>query len=154
METPPERNRDPQPERPWRQGLLRIYIDGASRGNPGPSGIGVVMESEDGGLIREDYLYIGKATNNVAEYRALLFALEKARELGYNRVQIYTDSELLVKQLNGQYRVKSPRIRTLFKRVLELGQTINGLWIQHMERERNKRADFLANRAIDEALKG
>ena len=112
------------------------------------------MESEDGGLIREDYLYIGKATNNVAEYRALLFALEKARELGYNRVQIYTDSELLVKQLNGQYRVKSPRIRTLFKRVLELGQTINGLWIQHMERERNERADFLANRAIDEALKG
>lgn len=163
MEAPPERNRDLQAERPacawhadrpWSEALLRIYIDGASRGNPGPAGIGVVMESEDGSLIWEDYCYIGKATNNVAEYRALLFALEKVIELGYARVQIYTDSELLVKQLNGEYRVKSPRIRTLFKRVLELRQTIDGLRIQHMDRKRNRRADFLANRAIDEALKG
>ncbi|MBI5167719.1 MAG: ribonuclease HI family protein [candidate division NC10 bacterium] len=135
------------------QDTLHVYIDGASRGNPGPAGVGVVLESEGGDFVGEDYRFIGKATNNTAEYRALLIALEKVRDLGYAKVRIYTDSQLLVRHLNGDYRVRSPSLRNLYQRVIHLRRSFDSFSIQHLERGYNKRADLLANRAINEALR-
>lgn len=125
------------------------WIDGGSRGNPGPAGCGVVLELSDGR--REAHtLYLGNATNNVAEYAALLALLERAGALGVTSLQARSDSELLVKQLNGQYRVKAPHLQPLWLRAAELRRGFARFTLSHVRREANAEADRLANSAMDE----
>ncbi len=131
---------------------LILYVDGAARGNPGPAGIGVVMRDEAGSFREEYQAYIGEATNNAAEYQALLFGLRKAREVGHAAVKIFSDSELLVRQIQGRYRVKDPRLQRFYDQVRDILQSFEAVEIAHVGREMNARADLLANRAIDAAL--
>jgi ribonuclease HI len=137
------------------QGLhLVMSIDGAARGNPGPAGIGVMIQAEHGPLKGEFRKYIGEATNNVAEYKALLLALEEASRLKPAAVKIRSDSELLVRQIEGRYRVKNPRLAVLHAQARDLIRTIPSVHFEHVGRDQNRQADALANRAIDEALGG
>ncbi len=131
---------------------LILHIDGAARGNPGPAGIGVVLWDEAGTIREEHQAYIGKATNNMAEYEALLFGLWKARELGYTAVKVFSDSELLVRQVRGEYRVKHPRLRKVYDQVDQLVRSFDAFEIDHVRRGMNTRADLLANRAIEAFL--
>jgi ribonuclease HI len=135
------------------QGLL-IYIDGASRGNPGPAGAGVVIFGPEGETLAEEYVYIGEATNNVAEYRAFLLALQKAREMRATRVQVFTDSELLYRQMKGLYRVRDSKLAALFQEAISLSKEFQQLRLQHVLRSENKRADLLANLAVDAGIRG
>jgi ribonuclease HI len=128
-----------------------IYTDGASSGNPGPSGIGVVIEF--GHEHFEHSAYIGNTTNNVAEYSALIRGLEEARELGAPEVEAYMDSELVAKQLSGQYKVKNPGLIPLHRKVMMLVATFKRVTFSHVRREENKRADKLAKRAVEQAPK-
>jgi ribonuclease HI len=130
------------------QGLV-IYIDGASRGNPGPAGIGVVILGPQGKTLAEESVYIGEATNNVAEYRALLLALQEARRMRARRVRVLTDSELLYRQMEGRYRVRDPKLVALFNEAACLSEGIQDLTLQHIVRSQNQRADRLANQAVD-----
>lgn len=130
---------------------MRIHIDGASRGNPGPAGIGVMMIGGGGEVVERLHRGIGEATNNVAEYRALLLALERALEAGATDVTVCSDSELLVRQLQGRYRVKHPALQPLFAKARELISAFRHFEIRHVPRELNAEADALANRGIDEA---
>jgi len=123
--------------------------DGASRGNPGPAGIGVVLEVAGEDRPIERFEYIGEATNNVAEYRALLLALAEAADLSPSSLTILSDSELLVRQLNGAYRVKSDLLKPLYHEACRRLRDFPGARILHVEREENQAADRLANRAID-----
>ncbi len=141
------------PDSAARQGLhLVMSIDGAARGNPGPAGIGVLIQAEKGPLKREFWKYIGEATNNVAEYEALLLALREAGRLKPAAVRVRSDSELLVRQIEGRYRVKNPRLAVLHSHARDLIRTIPTFHIEHVGRDENRQADTLANRAIDEAL--
>lgn len=131
---------------------LIIYSDGASRGNPGPAGIGAVILDENERVVAEISAGVGVATNNEAEYLALAKALETAREIGARRVRVYVDSELVAKQLSGQYAVKSDRLRPLVARVQRLRQGFDSFRVKHVRRDMNARADGLANMGIDAAL--
>ena len=133
---------------------LRVRTDGASRGNPGQAGIGVVIErAADGAVVDEIAQYLGQATNNVAEYRALIVGLTRALDLGATAVEVVSDSELLVRQVEGRYQVKHPGLIPLFEEVRRLRRRFSGgLRISHTLRGGNKRADELANEAIDRAL--
>lgn len=131
-----------------------LYVDGAARGNPGEAGIGVVIK-EGGKVLLEVGAYIGSATNNVAEYMALIRGLEEALLLGKVDVRVTSDSELMVKQINGEYRVKNEGLKPLYLHAKELIAKFKGFEIVHALREENKHADELANRGIDErATKG
>lgn len=134
-----------------------IYADGGARGNPGPAaGAAVLFEkTEDGkrGMqIAEAYQYFPHATNNVAEYTGIIVGLEKAHELGYNAVEYYLDSELAVKQLNGQYRVKNAELAKLFLKIHNLKTHFRTISFTHVRREYNKEADALVNRVIDQEM--
>jgi ribonuclease HI len=141
----------PQPRAP--RGRIRIHIDGAARGNPGPAGLGVLIIGPDGQVVERNHRYIGEATNNVAEYRALLLALERAEALGCTDLEVYADSELLVRQLQGVYQVKHPSLRTLYTAARERIERFRRFEIRHVFREENGDADALANHAIDEAMR-
>ena len=130
------------------------YIDGGARGNPGPAGYGVRVENERGDLIEELCGFLGSATNNIAEYNGLLAALRYANEHGHRIVRIKSDSELLVKQMIGQYRVKNPGLQVLFQQAQSLARTLERVAYEHVRREQNKDADRLANQAMDEGTKG
>ena len=130
--------------------LVQIYTDGAARGNPGPAGIGVVIKSENK-VILEVADYIGKATNNVAEYMALIRGLEEAIDLGHKSVDAFADSELMVKQLNGEYRVKNEGLLPLYLHLKSLIRKFNHFTITHTPRESNIHADRLSNKGIDDA---
>jgi len=132
---------------------LVIYFDGASRGNPGEAGAGAVLYDGSGRCLGEISRYLGKMTNNMAEYRSLIVALEQAHSRGARRLRAYTDSELLTRQMEGIYRVKSTGLRPLFAEAQALARRFDEFAIHHISREENKRADALANRAIDEASK-
>ncbi len=128
-----------------------LRIDGASRGNPGPAGCGVVLENAGGG--REEHTrYLGRATNNAAEYQALLLGLERAATLGYRKVEVRSDSELLVRQMTGAYRVKHPGLLTLHRAARRLLEAFEQVRFTHVDREANAEADRLANLAIDQGL--
>lgn len=129
---------------------LRIHIDGASRGNPGEAGFGVHVTAPDGTCQAGLYGYLGHATNNVAEYQALLHALRWALAHGERRVRIFSDSELMVRQLEGTYRVKHPGLLPLFQEAKGLLARFQEAPIRHVPREQNQEADRLANRALDE----
>ena len=134
---------------------LIIYTDGASRGNPGPAGIGIVICDESGKIVKEYEEFIGAATNNIAEYRALIKALELASDFSVSEVKCFSDSELMVKQLNGEYSVKNKKLGKLFLQVREKEKQFEKVNYSHVPREEDliKRADKLANRAIDEFTK-
>lgn len=125
-----------------------IYTDGGSRGNPGPAGIGAVITKNDDTLC-EISEFLGSTTNNVAEYTALVKALEKALELGIKNAEVRMDSELIVRQMSGQYRVKNQALIPLFRKAKELVSRFKNCTIVHVRREFNKEADRLANQAMD-----
>lgn len=124
-------------------------MDGGARGNPGPAAIGVVLSTPDGETLEEVAERIGEATNNVAEYRALLHGLERARLLGATEVEIVGDSELVARQLTGAYRVKHPSMKPLHQEALGLLTGFDRWSIQTVPRAQNARADELVNRALD-----
>ena len=128
---------------------LTIYIDGGARGNPGPAGIGVVILDERKKKIKELYKYIGEATNNIAEYNALVYGLEEALILAPDKVVVKMDSELVARQLSGDYRVKKEEIKPLFEKAIGILKQFKAFEIKHIDREKNKDADKLVNKAIN-----
>jgi len=134
-------------------GTLVAYIDGGARGNPGPAGFGVRVEDPDGALIEEFAESIGVATNNVAEYRGLLAALEWARAHGHKALHVRSDSLLLVQQMLGHYKVKNAGLQPLNSKARILAHDIGRVTFEHVGRARNAHADRLANAAMDEATK-
>jgi ribonuclease HI len=128
---------------------LTLEFDGGSRGNPGPAGIGVVIRAADGTPLLTLGRYIGKATNNVAEYTALVTAIEQAKKLGARRIRIRGDSELVIRQMTGVYRVKHPDLIPLHRRAKDLMAEFDGATIEHNYREKNELADRLGNLAMD-----
>ncbi len=130
---------------------IRVFIDGASRGNPGPAAVGVVFEDPSGGLIGEGAARLGVMTNNAAEYHGLISALCQALDWGVRRLEVLTDSELLARQMNGAYAVKSPLLAPLYKRAKSLRSQLEYCSIRHVPRAMNRRADELANLALDHA---
>ena len=127
------------------------YIDGGARGNPGPAGYGVRIEHPDGTLIEEFCASIGIATNNVAEYRGLLAALEWAKRHGHTKLHVRSDSLLLVQQMLGRFKVKHPGLQPLYAKARLLGHEIGRVTFEHVGRARNVEADRLANAAMDDA---
>jgi ribonuclease HI len=126
-----------------------LWTDGAARGNPGPAGIGVMLKTRAGKVIAAEGRSIGHATNNVAEYRALLLGLERALERGVRRVEVRADSELLIKQLRSEYRVKNAGLKPLFEQAAEMLRRFETVRLTHVRREHNAEADRLANEGID-----
>lgn len=138
----------PEPKTP---AAHRINIDGGSRGNPGPAGYGIVIHDPSGKPIDHLKKYIGRSTNNVAEYYGLIAALDYAQSHGLRAVRIESDSELMVKQMHGLYKVKSADLQPLYERARKAAQTFDSFRIEHVYREQNREADRLANEAMDEA---
>jgi ribonuclease HI/probable phosphoglycerate mutase len=128
----------------------RLFTDGASRGNPGEAGAGIVLLDDNNQELIARSLYLGRSTNNVAEYKALVLGLEAATQLGCRRLTIFMDSQLIVRQVQGRYKVKNANLKPLFDKVKGLLANINKWSIDHIPRAENKRADELANRGIDE----
>jgi ribonuclease HI len=128
---------------------LVVHVDGGARGNPGPAAIGVVVSSADGGVLREVGERIGPASNNVAEYRALLRGIELARELGAVELEIINDSELVAKQLTGAYRVKHPAMKPLYAEAKAALREFDRWQIRSVPRAQNAHADALVNQALD-----
>lgn len=140
-------------EQNWKGGLagqtLQLYTDGASRGNPGEAGAGIAILDAQGNELVGSGKYLGQCTNNEAEYRALLFGLAKCSEFGAGRIMVYLDSELVVKQIQGDYKVKHPNLKPLFWEAMKKFKEFAAVQVAHVRREKNSRADELANRAID-----
>jgi ribonuclease HI len=132
----------------------RANIDGGSRGNPGPASYGVVIRDGRGAIVARLKKYIGRTTNNVAEYYGLIAALDYAQSNGIRAMRIESDSELLVKQMRGIYKVKSEDLRPLFERAKKMASTLEFFRIEHVYREQNAEADALANEAMDEVARG
>lgn len=128
---------------------VRAHIDGAARGNPGPAGAGVFIEAEDDRPAEELFESLGKTTNNVAEYRALLLALRRAKEMEADAVEILSDSLLLVQQVNGIFKVKAPHLIPIVSDAVRQAKSFRRFSIRHVPREQNKKADRLANLGAD-----
>jgi probable phosphoglycerate mutase len=129
----------------------RLWTDGGARGNPGPAAYGYVLEAEDGTVLAFEGAPIGVATNNVAEYRALVAGLQRAAELGLEEVEVVSDSELVVKQMRGEYRVKNEALRGLSLEAARLARRVGAVEYRHVTREHNELADRLVNEALDGA---
>jgi ribonuclease HI len=140
---------EPEPERK-QIACFHANIDGGSRGNPGPAAYGVVMRDGRGEVVARLKKYIGQNTNNVAEYFGLIAALDYAQAHGIRALRVESDSELLVKQMRGQYKVKSEELKPLFERAKKMSQTLEMFRIEHVYREQNREADALVNQALDE----
>jgi len=132
---------------------LKLFTDGGARGNPGPAGIGAVIFNEEGKVAAEISEYIGEATNNQAEYKALIAGLTKAKELGAKEIEVFLDSELVVKQLNREYRVKDKQLAPLFVQVYNISLGFKKIVFKHIFRGKNELADKLVNQALDKAGK-
>jgi ribonuclease HI len=130
---------------------LVVNVDGGARGNPGPAAIAAVVATADGEVLEERFEAIGPATNNVAEYRALLLGIERARALGGGEVELVADSELVVRQVRGEYRVKDAGLRDLHGQVRAALEGFERWSVRHVRREENARADALVNEALDAA---
>jgi ribonuclease HI len=128
---------------------LLIYTDGAARGNPGPAGAGAILRDSDGNVLAEVAEPLGRATNNVAEWTAVLLALEEARRLGATHVDLRMDSQLVARQISGVYRVKHHDLKPIHAAVMDLLRMLDGYTVGHVPRELNKDADRLSNVAID-----
>ena len=131
---------------------VTINCDGAARGNPGPAGAGAVVVAEDGTVLAEVAEGLGETTNNVAEYTAVIRGLEEARRLGASEVLLRSDSQLLINQLTGRYRVKAPHLQPLYRQVRDLLGSFDRVDLEHVPRERNVAADALANLGVDRWL--
>jgi ribonuclease HI len=131
---------------------LRLYSDGAARGNPGPSGAGAVLIEPGGQVVAKLGKYLGTQTNNYAEYMGLLLGLKHAKSLGAKEIEIFADSELLIRQLGGRYQVKSATLRPLYEEAVKLLNDFSRVKLVHVPREMNAAADEMSNRAIDERL--
>jgi ribonuclease HI len=129
----------------------RLYTDGGARGNPGPAAAAFVLEAEDGTVLEARGTAIGVATNNVAEYRALVDGLRRAVELGVGDLEVVSDSELIVKQMRGEYRVKNEALRVLHREASALAGTLGRVTFTAVRREQNEVADRLVNEALDSA---
>lgn len=129
---------------------LKIHTDGGARGNPGPSAIGIVIKNEKGKTLFSGGKYIGETTNNQAEYQAVIFALEKAKELGGTELFFHLDSELVVKQLKGEYKVKNQDLAAQFMKIWNLRSKFKLVDFKHVYREENKEADALVNTVLDQ----
>ena len=132
---------------------FKVQIDGAARGNPGPAGVGIVISNEAGKRLKELAIYLGEATNNVAETCALILSLQEVSRLGAKRVAVLTDSELLARQVTGVYRVRDTQLQWLHVLIQNLIAGLDRFEIQHVPREKNRAADRLANRAVLEGLR-
>jgi len=141
---------DAAPEPKPASAAYRANIDGGSRGNPGPAAYGVIIRDGKGEIVAKLKKYIGRMTNNVAEYYGLIAALDYAESHHVTAFRIESDSELLVKQMRGQYKVKSEDLRPLFERALKMSKAFESFRIEHVYREQNREADSLANEALDE----
>ena len=130
-----------------------MHVDGGARGNPGPAAAAAVASNESGEPLAERSEYIGEATNNVAEYRAVLLALELARELGAREVEVVNDSELVARQIGGEYKVKNAALRELFVETMRELRQFDRWSVRNVRREQNVRADELVNEALDEAAR-
>ncbi len=140
----------PASKRPSSAGAFYdLFVDGGSRGNPGPSGGGAVIKDPSGKVVKRLKKRLGLGTNNRAEYMALIMALEAARGLGAEKVRIFADSQLMVRQVTGRYRVKSPALQPLYRKVMALLAAFKDYRISHIPREKNSEADGLANEAMD-----
>ena len=128
------------------------YVDGGSRGNPGPAAAAYVLADEQRKQLQAKAFFIGETTNNVAEYTAICRALEAAKLLGTHQITVYSDSELLVKQLNGQYKIKSDNIKPLFMQAVELLNNFKSREIRHIAREKNKQADEIGRASCRERV--
>ena len=131
---------------------FHLYTDGACRGNPGPGGAGAVLMDQRGNVVATAKKYLGSCTNNIAEYRALIIGVEEALKRHCRKVRIFLDSELLVKQVKGAYRVRNPELKILMVELRRLLSFLDGYTIEHIARRSNALADSLANDAIDEAF--
>ncbi|WP_164010059.1 ribonuclease HI family protein [Pyxidicoccus trucidator] len=131
---------------------LRVYSDGAARGNPGPAGAGAVLMDLDGNVVARLGKFLGHQTNNQAEYKGLLLGLKHAKALGAREVEVFADSELLIRQLGGRYQVKSPLLKPLFDEARLLLGAFSKVKLVHVPRAKNAEADEMSNRAIDERL--
>jgi ribonuclease HI len=132
---------------------LIVNVDGGARGNPGPAAVGAVASDPDGNVLGERNAYIGETTNNVAEYRALLLGLELARELGAREVEVVNDSELVAKQISGEYKVKHAGLKPLYLEAMATLRQFDSARVRSVRRESNTRADALVNEALDAALR-
>ena len=144
--------RKPPPSSPPKKAAEKfaLYTDGASRGNPGEAGAGLVILDEEGNEIIARSFYLGQCSNNVAEYRALIAGLRAALELGCQQLDIFMDSQLIIRQVQGRYKVKNAGLKPLFAEVRQLLAKLASFTINHVPRSENRRADELANRGIDE----
>ena len=138
------------PVRPHRK--LRVTSDGAARGNPGPAGAGAVLFDEEGQVLERLGKFLGRQTNNVAEYHGLLLGLRRAQELGAEELEVVADSELVIRQLSGAYQVKAPALRELHSEALSLLKAFRKVKLVHVPRAVNAEADEMSNRAIDEKM--
>lgn len=129
--------------------MIKIYTDGSSRGNPGPAGIGILIIDDKGNEVKRISEYIGETTNNIAEYSALLQAVIECEKRKIYSVEFFTDSELLVNQLNKVYKIKNEGLKPLYVKLLSKLMNFRDWSIKHIPREKNKIADFLANQALD-----
>ena len=134
------------------EGWVTAYCDGGSRGNPGPAGYGVFLQNADGKTVGELSEYLGKKTNNFAEYSGLLAALDYAIQQGIPKLKVVADSELMVKQIKGQYKVNSPELRPLYEEAKRRIGKLEAFQIQHVLRGKNQQADRLANQAMDKGM--
>jgi len=141
-----EREQERAAERPVR---TRLYTDGASRGNPGPAGAGAVIINAHGHIVAKVGKYLGETTNNVAEYTGLILGLKRAKAMGLRELDVLADSELMVRQLNGEYQVKADNLRPLFDEARALLKDFAAIDVRHIPREENTQADEMSNRAID-----
>jgi len=141
-----EREEEREAARPVR---TRLYTDGAARGNPGPAGAGAVIISPNGHIVAKVGKYLGETTNNVAEYTGLIMGLKRAKAMGLRELEVFADSELVVKQLNGEYQVKADHLRPLFEEAQALLKGFPEIEVRHISREENTQADEMSNRAID-----
>ena len=131
---------------------IEIFIDGASRGNPGPSGIGIVFCGGDKNMLKRLFKFIGNTTNNIAEYTALIYALQEALIDRYENITVRSDSELLTKQLRGEYRVKNENLKPYYEQFMHLSRGFHKIEIIPIDRKENTEADKLANKAIDSRI--
>lgn len=135
-------------------GKLVVHVDGGARGNPGPAAVGAVVTGPEGEVLAEEGRFIGHATNNVAEYRAVQLGLELATGLGGHDVEVVNDSELVARQIGGQYKVKNAALRPLYEETMRDLRGFASWRVRNVRRESNERADALVNAALDEALRG
>ena len=130
-----------------------VHVDGGARGNPGPAAVAAVATSPDGASLAEDSAYIGETTNNVAEYKAVLLALDLSSRIGAREVEVVNDSELVARQIGGEYRVKQPHLKPLHAEVMEALRGFDRWSVRTVRREHNERADELVNETLDDTLR-